>query len=236
MPVDNCLKYTLEVPAHNGYRGVDMDDLEYGFKEEDKDEAKELNERTLKALADLADGKIGTLKEATDELKIPRLRLPRSAPTFKGKLRLGDSESYDSAMEIDVERYGKVMVQHPQPARKITIKNEDAMDSASSQTQGVNGEKNDDSTLVYQTTLYEIKDEKAPGGKRDVERDDLSKGYTYGRSVVHVDPADEDQIKFETTSGLDIMGFVPRGNVSTASRTFRQPAFRTSFAAMQART
>ena len=195
---------------------VDMDDLEYGFKEEDKKEAKEKNEATFKTFTDLAGGDIGTLKQATDELKIPRVRQPRSMPTFKGKLCLGNSEVFDSAMEIGVERYPKVMIAQAKSARNIAI-----VDSSPPQQGDIEGDQtNGDMSLVHQSGMYEVKDDSLPDGKRDVKREDLSKGYAYGRSVVHVEPMDEECLKMDTNSGLHIMGFIPREKVRNSINAF----------------
>lgn len=222
--IDDIATKTKEDGIHLVILIADMDDREYGFKEEDKDENKQKNEVTLKTLVNLAGGDIGTLKQATDELKVPQVKLPRSMPTFKGKLCLGDSSMYHSAMEIDVERYPKIMVASSQSAKRVAVKSDDALESQQIRGDHVDSSgQNDDATLVNQTTLYEIKDDRAPRGKRDIDRQELSKGYTYGRSIVHVEPADEDSIKFETNPGLHIIGFVPRENVSKLRSTMKGP-------------
>ena len=202
-----------------GSSGVDLDDLEYGFKEEDKDESKEANEKALKLLTDHANGNIGTLQQATDELKLPRVKIPRSMPTFRGKLSLGDSSTYDSALEIDVERYPKVMMAPAQSARKVVLKSED-----SAQTQDGTFEAEppkEEGETVHASRIFQVKDESAPSGKRDVDREELSKGYEYGRTAVAVEPSDEATIRLDSTAGMDILGFVPRENVSsTTTKTF----------------
>lgn len=73
-------------------------------------------------------------------------------------------------------------------------------------------------TAVRSTRTYQIVDEGAPGGKRDVERDDLAKGYEYGRTVVHISESDEKVTKLETEAGLEIIGFIPWSSVCLFSR------------------
>ena len=202
--------------------GVDLDDPDYGFKEEDKSETKERNEKTLKRLADLCDGMVGTLVQATDELKIPNPKIPKSNPTYRGKLTLGNSEIYESAMEIDIERYPKIMPARTPTPKKVVIRSEEATDTVAALTDLTNGEQpNGDTSLVQNAKTYQVRDENAPGGKRDVERDDLAKGYEYGRETVYIDAADENATKLETVAGLDVMGFVPRDNVSKVDSMFQ---------------
>lgn len=58
--------------------GVDFDDPEYGFKEEDKSSRKAQNEAILKSLVDKCDGGIfATMAEAIDGLATPRTRLTK---------------------------------------------------------------------------------------------------------------------------------------------------------------
>ena len=66
---------------------------------------------------------------------------------------------------------------------------------------------------VRSTRTYQIVDEKAPGGKRDVDRDDLARGYEYGRTAVHISQSDENVTKLETQAGLEIIGFIPWSSV-----------------------
>lgn len=70
-------------------------------------------------------------------------------------------------------------------------------------------------TSVRNARTYQVVDEEAPGGKRDVERDDLAKGYEYGRTAVHISETDENVTKMETQAGLEIIGFVPWSSVGS---------------------
>ncbi len=66
---------------------------------------------------------------------------------------------------------------------------------------------------VSNTRTYKVVDETAPGGKKDVEREDLAKGYEYGRTAVHISESDENVTKLETQAGLEIIGFIPWSSV-----------------------
>ena len=67
---------------------------------------------------------------------------------------------------------------------------------------------------VRSARTYQVIDEEAPGGKRDVTRDDLAKGYEYGRTAVHISESDLNVTKIETQAGFEIIGFIPWSTVS----------------------
>ncbi|KAL8772949.1 MAG: hypothetical protein Q9209_001969 [Squamulea sp. 1 TL-2023] len=199
--------------------GVDFDDAEFGFKEEDKDPRKAQNESIFAELAESCGGIIGTLQQAVEELGMPRLKATRPVHSYKGELRLGDPEEYHSAMCIDVERYPRTMVRRPMTASQYVQRQDPADRSAQSTgTFVADGDiampDADDNDLagVKNSRTYRVLDEEAPGGKRDVDRDELAKGYEYGRTAVHINETDENVTKLETQHGLEIIGFIPWAN------------------------
>lgn len=72
-------------------------------------------------------------------------------------------------------------------------------------------------TSVQSTRTYQVPDESAPGGKKDVDRDQLAKGYEYGRTAVYISATDENVTKLETKAGLEILGFIPWSSVCPSS-------------------
>ena len=175
----------------------------------------------LKSLAEDCKGDFGTLKQAVEELGMPRLKNTRPVHSYKGQLTLGDPEHYDSALCIDVERYPRTMVRRPMTASQYAPKLEPKVGSAQSTATVVPDgdvdmlDANDgDLTNVKNKRIYQIIDERAKGGKREVDRDDLAKGYEYGRTAVHINETDENVTKLETKAVLDLVGFVPWDNVS----------------------
>jgi ATP-dependent DNA helicase 2 subunit 2 len=178
--------------------GVDFDDPEYGFKEEDKPSGKKENEEALRRLAEDSGGMYGTMQEAVEGLARPEVKVTRPVPTYRGSLRLGDPENYDTALTIDVERYFKVSVRRAPTATSFAVKQD-----------------TDESGLanVSQSFAYYVKDESKPNNQVPVDRDDLAKGYQYGRTAVHISQADENITKLETFSSYDILGFIPAENV-----------------------
>lgn len=201
--------------------GVDFDDPEYGYKEEDKDFEKTTNEGTLKALVDDCGGVFGTMQEAIEELGIPRLKATRPVVSYKGQLTLGDPEKYDTAISIDVERYPRVMLRRPLSASHFVRRTEPSNGQASTQSsdtvlpdaEGIGGTDPNSMTTVRNARSYQVTDDGAPGGKRDVSKDDLAKGYEYGRTAVHISESDLNVTKLETQAGLEIIGFIPWNTV-----------------------
>jgi ATP-dependent DNA helicase 2 subunit 2 len=201
--------------------GVDFDDPEYGFKEEDKSPIKAQNERFLRELVEQCGGTFGTMAEAIDELDLPRLKVTRPVHTYRGQLRLGDPEQYDTALCIDVERYPRTMIRRPESASSFTLRYDLGGDSmASSATLAPPGDQPEGSepnenflTNVRNMYVYNINDPGAEGGKRQVERDELAKGYEYGRTAVHIGESDENITKLETEAAMEIVGFVSSSEV-----------------------
>ncbi|KAI4204200.1 MAG: hypothetical protein LQ350_001391 [Teloschistes chrysophthalmus] len=199
--------------------GVDFDDPDFGFKEEDKDPQKARNEETFKALTDSCGGIMGTMQAAVEELGMPRLKSTRPIPSYKGLLTLGDQAIYDSAACIDVERYPRTMVRKPMSASQFVQRLEPANDSIqSSVTVAGDGDIEmpdanfSDLSNVRSLRAYYVPDQIAPGGKKEVSRDDLAKGYEYGRTAVHISETDGNVTKLETQAALELIGFIPWAN------------------------
>ncbi|KAJ5601385.1 hypothetical protein N7510_010919 [Penicillium lagena] len=196
--------------------GADFDDPEYGIKEEDKDPRKAENEDLLRKLAEDCDGVFGTLQQAISELEVPRIKVTKSMPSFKGFLQLGNPNDYDTAVRIPVERYFRTYVAKPPSASSFVLRSgagtgqEESGSSATVTAPGASQVPGEENTLtaVRMSRTYQIKDESAPGGKGDVERDDLAKGYEYGRTAVHISQLDENITNLETFAGLELIGFV----------------------------
>ncbi|KAK4973940.1 ATP-dependent DNA helicase yku80 [Elasticomyces elasticus] len=193
--------------------GVDFDDPDYGYKEEDKDLVKASNEAMLKTLTEECNGSFGTVAQAIGELGVPRMKEVRPVHSFKGFLTLGNAEEYSTAMHIPVERYPRTMVQRPPAASNFVIRSDLAPGESTQSTAtliGDDGAGIGDLAAVKNARTYQVVDEDAPGGKRDVERDELAKGYEYGRTAVHISESDQNVTTYETSSGMDVIGFVTK--------------------------
>ncbi|KAF2758088.1 ATP-dependent DNA helicase II subunit 2 [Pseudovirgaria hyperparasitica] len=198
--------------------GVDFDDVEYGFKEEDKSDTKASNETILRSLTEQCNGQFGTLEEAISALGAPRVKTTRPVHSYKGPLTLGDPENYDTAMSIDVERYPRIAVAKPPSASQFVVRSGATQDSVQSsetlQEGGASDQRPDgDLAAVKNARNYQVPDEDAPGGKKDVPEDELAKGYEYGRTAVHINESERNVTELDVEPCLDIIGFVPRTNV-----------------------
>ncbi len=194
-------------------RGVDFDDAEFGFKEEDKSSIKEQNEMILRDLAETCDGLYGTIAEAISELETPRVKSIKPYKTYDGLLTLGDPSVHEDAMSINVERYFKTHKATVPPASRVVMKTESsagpsrvAQIANGDEMQGV--EPTPSFSAVKDARTYKVNDPNAPGGKRDVDRDELAKGYEYGRTAVHISESDYNITKIETTKSFSIVGFI----------------------------
>ncbi|KAK1147444.1 ATP-dependent DNA helicase yku80 [Aspergillus melleus] len=198
--------------------GADFDDPEYGVKEEDKDLRKAENEALLRSLVEDCDGGYGTLEQAVSELEIPRVKSVRVTSSFKGFLQLGNSEEYDTAVRIPVERYFRTHVAKPPTASQFVLRSDVSEQENPESSATLDVQKDSQSTdsnnltAVRPLRTYQIDDESAPGGKIDVERDQLAKGYEYGRTAVHIDETDEGITTLDTFAGLELLGFIQTDN------------------------
>jgi len=190
--------------------GLDFDDDDYDFKEQGKSSQKAKVEGQLKALTDACNGVYGTLAQAIDEMTVPRIKSVRPVNSYKGLLTLGDPSNYDSGMAIDVERYPKTMVAKPPTASSFVIKS----NMAPEETQTAEDTDTDGLASIKRARTYQVPDSEAAGGKKDVEEEDLAKGYAYGSTAVYIAESDQNVTKFETVPGLDIIGFVAKEHYS----------------------
>ncbi|KEF52768.1 uncharacterized protein A1O9_11185 [Exophiala aquamarina CBS 119918] len=203
---DDGIKDTAEQFKNNGIElvvlGIDFDDPDYGVKEENKSPQKARNEQTLKQLVELSEGEFGTMQEAIDSLSRPQIKAVRPTPTYRGRLCLGDPERYDTAVSIDVERYFKTAVRRPPTATAFVMREGDPDE-----------EEEDGLGSVHTRYVYKVKDENSADGTKNVEREELAKGYEYGRTAVAISETEQNITKLETQTNYEILGFLPAENV-----------------------
>lgn len=194
---------------------MDFDDSEYGFKEEDKSSMKARNETTLQSLVGKCNsGVFATMAEATEALVTPRAKLVRLVKKYDGPLTLGDPNAFDSAISINVERWPVTKVSRPDPASTVVLK-PDPTGTQSTMTLDNDDALHNDSAFnsVKQHRNYKVNDPTAPGGKRDVEFEDLAKGYSYGSTAVQIAEAEWAITKLDTTKDFSIIGFISNQKV-----------------------
>ncbi|RFU34764.1 hypothetical protein B7463_g1513, partial [Scytalidium lignicola] len=193
--------------------GVDFDDPEYGYKEEDKDMNKAENEKLLKGLTENCNaGVFGTAAEAIEELSTPRVKATRPYAPYTGQLTLGDPEKYETAICIDVERFFKTKAAKPLSASNVVVGSSSQLDSVQSPSTLIEPGEAGAFSAVNNSRTYKVNDPSAPGGKKEVEREELAKGFEYGRTAVHISESDENVTKLETTKSFSVIGFIPIEN------------------------
>lgn len=167
------------------------------------------NEEILKSFVGNCNGNFGTLAEAIEQLNIPRLKQTRPVPSFKGVLTLGDSENFDATLSIDVERYPCTMLAKPPTASSFVMRTDLGTAGPSDQSATLAGEDHpmSDLSAVRHQRGYQIDDPNEPGTKKNVEMDELEKGYEYGRTAVHIAESDMNVVKLETQPSLQLVGF-----------------------------
>lgn len=154
------------------------------------------------------------MAQAVEELAIPRIKPVRPFKAYDGPITLGDPSKYESAVSIHVERYFKTKRALPPPASTVVI-NPDRGGPSQSQTVDEDTEMGGvEFSGVKHMRTYRVDDPDAPGGKRDVEFEDLAKGYQYGRTVVPFSESDFSVTKLETKKSFTILGFIPASSVS----------------------
>ena len=119
----------------------------------------------------------------------------------------------ETAMSIDVARYFRTKQAKPVSAKSY-------VDRVTDEPIDVDLPNTDDLTSVTQARTYKVNDTTAPGGKRDVEKDALERGYEYGSTIVPISQSDESITKLQTIKDFSIMGFVPND-----VRTYNQRIF-----------
>lgn len=169
----------------------------------------------LHKLAEASGGVFGTLEQAVTEVSIPRVKSVRPTVSYRGTLNLGNPKEYQTAMSINVERFPCTLIAKPPAASNHVVRSTMASNESQATVPFDNGEVDDSGlSLVRNVQTYQVKDESVPGGKRDVKREDLAKGYEYGRSAVPISESDQLVTKLETKPVLEIVGFIPIDNVS----------------------
>ncbi|EFX00480.1 ku family DNA-binding protein [Grosmannia clavigera kw1407] len=195
--------------------GVDFDDAEFGFKEENKPPLKIYNENLLQSLVEKCSRSVfGTMAEAIKEMDRPNVKPYRPYKTYDGPLTLGNPESYESALSIEVERFFLTKVARPPPATTVVVNTEADGATQSTPIDPMGGIEigGSDFSKVQNTRVYSVIDPRAPGGKLEVDFDELEKGYEYGRTAVHISETDRNITQLKTLKGLSIVGFISQDN------------------------
>ncbi|KAK9467050.1 SPOC like C-terminal domain-containing protein [Lipomyces arxii] len=151
-----------------------------------------------------ADAVFSPYEDVWHDLKIPDVRKVRSVNTYKGNLSLGDTLRFNDYLAIPVERYACISENKPPGTvsyMKATLSSEGPRNGSETPTRQTLPQ----SVLLGRTTKYEVTVEKDK--TIEVSPENLQKGYLYGRTIVALTKEDQDNLKFQTTIGMEIVGF-----------------------------
>ncbi|KAG4413194.1 hypothetical protein IFR04_013659 [Cadophora malorum] len=195
--------------------GIDFDDLEYAFKEEDKASLKKQNEAILAKLVELCNnGMFATMAEALASLANPTVKSTRPFKGYEGRLGLGDFAKYpESALYIDVQRYFKTKQAKAPSASSYVLKaaaNGEASAQSSHTLEDTEMTDAPELSAVKTTRTYHVNSTTGVDGTMNVERGELAKGYYYGSSAVPFGEDEADVTRFDSPQGFSIIGFVPK--------------------------
>ncbi len=152
------------------------------------------------------------MAQAVEELSIPRIKPIRPVKAYDGPLMLGDPSQYDGALSIHVERYFKTKHAAPLSASTVVVKPELGGPSQAHGDEDTEMGGTEFSGVRHMRS-YKVNDPDAPGGKRDVEFEELEKGYEYGKTAVPFSESDFSVIKLESKKEFTIIGFIPFSSV-----------------------
>jgi len=164
-------------------------------------------------------GVFATTVEAIENLAIPDVKESKWYASYRGMLSLGDfNKNPDTALFIDVERYFKTKVARPPGASSYTTRSTVGGEPSGQSSHTVEGDTEmpdaPDLAQVRSNFVYKVNDPSWVGGKRDVDRSELSRGYLYGSTAVPISAEDENVTKLETVQGFEIIGFIPSDKAS----------------------
>ncbi|GJE94221.1 ku80-like protein [Phanerochaete sordida] len=196
--------------------GIDFDDEEVDYVEEDKSDIKRENEEFYHSFVDTLDnGVVGNCAVAIEEISRPEAKQTKSQPSAS-VLRLGDAENHpEEAFEINVKICKCTALVRPKSFKKFAKISEDVemRDPDDDEEPTVEyGQLNREIRYSYDPTerpddedAEEDDDDKKKGEPQDVEKEELVRGYKYGTSFV---PVPENNFpKLETKRGMEICGF-----------------------------
>ncbi|THH13198.1 hypothetical protein EW146_g6992 [Bondarzewia mesenterica] len=191
--------------------GIDFNDEEFGFEQEDKSNVKRENEVFFhKFVDDLPNSVIGTLDFALQEVSRPEIKQTKSA-LLGTVLRLGDLDPYPlDSLEIHVK--SKHMADDRTEEGNEDERSEGKMDEwveLTMQTEYVIEKNADKSKEEDEEEMDDEGDEqKSVSAKKDVEKvekEELVRGFKYGSTYV---PCPDGQFeRLPTRRGIEICGF-----------------------------
>ncbi|RUS32622.1 hypothetical protein BC938DRAFT_474861 [Jimgerdemannia flammicorona] len=197
--------------------GIDFDDPDTGFKQEDKPDVKRENEEFFRSLITNVNGTFITVPEAFSELFSFRTKSVKPTTVYQGDLTLGDPEAHpDTALAIPVHMFARTYELKSLTAKKYSVLAE---------TSPENERKTCEVTM---SRTFKIKGMGEAGEgveEEEVEKEDLEKAYMYGKTIVPIRKVDEEVLKLKTNKELSILGFLNADAVGLPTVLFNSAVF-----------
>ncbi|KAI0344219.1 SPOC domain-like protein [Trametopsis cervina] len=205
--------------------GVDFDDEEYPFEEEEKTNIKRANEEFYhKFVGQLENGVVGNAAFALAEISRPEVKQTKSA-LLGTVLRLGDTETNtEESIEITVKVSKCTSLARPKTWKKFALRRrpEDPEDVVMKEPDDEDDERKVLFAQLGMKTKY-VLDSASEGEQEDdetsadatkemdpVEKEDLIRGFKYGTSYA---PCPDGTFpRLPTRKGIDICGIISKDN------------------------
>ncbi|TCD60796.1 ATP-dependent DNA helicase II subunit 2 [Steccherinum ochraceum] len=211
--------------------GIDFDDEEMSFEEEDKDNIKRANEKFFHSFVGMLDsGSIGNCELALEEVSRPDIKQVKSA-LMGHELRIGDPDNFpEEGTRLQVKTSKATAKATPKSWKRFAKLPETTADGdvimktvdedgeekvlygeLSRRTEYYFAEKQEDEES---TTEDDDEDDfgefKAPKQGKTIDKEELIRGFKYGASFV---PCPDGSFpRLPTKKGIDICGFFPETN------------------------
>ncbi|OLL26973.1 ATP-dependent DNA helicase II subunit 2 [Neolecta irregularis DAH-3] len=191
--------------------GVDFDDPEYGVKEEDKPSVKRVNEEIYRRICRISAGTFITVNELVDGLEDPDVEVTRSTSTYSGNLTIGNPDDPES-LSIAINRYLATRVQAAPTTQSYSAELRAPL------TDSVDEDLK--THKVEQHRIYRIPAAGPNEPDEEIDKDDVHKGFKYGKSIVPISQEEESLLQYPCKKGYEIIGFVSEDQVLVAILDF----------------
>ncbi|KAG7450798.1 SPOC domain-like protein [Guyanagaster necrorhizus] len=216
--------------------GIDFDDEEFPYAEEDKSNIKRVNENFYKQFIDgVEKGVLGTCAYALQDISRPDIRQTKSV-LMGTILRLGDVDTRpEEALEIMVKTSKCTAINRPKSWKKFSMRKEEDEEGPEPRARKADDgeeqmcyaqlkqrteyfvdkrDKDEDGDVEMEEEEEEIDDgakKKDPTeGMEAVDKEALVRGFKYGSSYA---PCPDGQFpRLHTKKGIEINGFFPKKN------------------------
>ncbi|CCH45565.1 hypothetical protein BN7_5147 [Wickerhamomyces ciferrii] len=165
----------------------------------------------------LPDSTLMTGKDADNVVNYPNPKIVRPVKTFSGEFRIGanlidkDFKPHDdlSCVCFNVDGYPATKIDRPQPRKTFALNKQDEPEPISISTEyEIHLYTNDFDNENELQNADEEDLESRPFEVQPIEKENLVKGYKYGKNTVVLPPTLDEKRKYLTEPGIDIRGIV----------------------------